>query len=193
MEISDLTNPELVTLAVSLLGGESEYVEREDIAITVNEIAPGRFGWRKHPEWIDLDAVGVALRDAKKGKNRGLLVGSNSQGWMLSLAGLRWINSLGEGALPDAVGLEHRRDSISANLDAERLRLRKTEAHKLFTAGMADAITLRDFQQFARVNEYFQAKARQRRYTIVANAVAGDEVLQELWGLLKQRFIEEVD
>lgn len=191
MQNDDFSNPDLVTMAVALLDGDVEYVDREDIAIKVNEIAPGRFNWRRYSERIDLDAVGGALRNAKKPQNGGLLVGNNTVGWMLSPAGLKWIEDLDLGAVPDMQSIKYRRDSIAANQQAECARLRSTQAYKLFSDGESGIIALQDFYQFARVNEYFQSKARQRRYAIIDNAVVDDEALSELWGLLKKRFVEE--
>jgi len=192
MRIDDFLNPELVTVAVALLDGDVEYVDPEDIAITVNDIAPGSFNWRKCPERIDLGAVRDALRDAKKPQKGGLLVGSNVGGWMLSPAGLKWIKTLDLGAVQGVQPVKHRRASIAANQEAERVRLRSTKAYKLFIDGESEMITVQDFYQFARVNEYFQTKARQRRYAIVENAVVDDEVLSELWDFLKEKFVEEV-
>jgi hypothetical protein len=192
MRVDDLSNPELVTIAVALLDGDIEYVDREEIAIRVNDIAPGRFGWRKYPERIDLDAVGVALRDAKKRKNGALLVGSNARGWMLSPAGLKWIGTIELDAVQNAQSIKHRRDSIAANQEAECARLHSTRAYRLFVDGKFETITLQDFYEFARVNEYFQTRARQRRYAIIDNAIVDDEILSKLWESLKERFSEEV-
>ena len=191
MQIDDLSKHELVAIAVARLGGEINYVDREDIAIEVDRLAPGRFNWRKHPERIDLDAVFVALRGAKKPQNGGLLVGNNTSGWMLSPAGLNWLRGLDLSASEDAQQSRLQKGLVSAHQKAECARLRGTEAYRLFIDGKADAITLQGFFQFARVNEYFQTRARQRRYAIVDNAVMNDESLSELWTLLKQRFSEE--
>lgn len=192
MQISDFSNPELVTITVALLDGDVEYVDREDIAIRVNDIAPGRFGWRKYPERIDLDAVGIALRDAKKPRNGGLVVGNNTRGWMLSPAGSKWIKGLELDAIQGGQSINYRKDSISANQEVECARLRGTKAYRLFNEGKFEVITLQEFYQFARVNEYFQTKARQRRYAIIDNAVIDNEILSKLWDLLKKRFPEEM-
>ena len=40
---SEFSNVELVTIAVALLNGDKAYVDREDVALKVNDIAPGRF------------------------------------------------------------------------------------------------------------------------------------------------------
>ena len=192
MQTEQLSNYQLVTVAVMLIGGDLDYADTEDIAIKVNEMAPERFGWRKYPDRIDLDSVRVALRDAKKPKNGGLLIGSNTDGWMLSPAGMRWGEALDLEDMKSQQPIRHRRDSIAANLESERIRLRQSQAYRLFGEGQKDAITTHDFYQFARINEYFGEKARQRRYVIVSNAVVGDEVLSELWTMLKVRFQKEM-
>jgi len=192
MRIHSFSNPELVTIAVAFLDGDVEPVDPEDVAVKVNDIVPGRFGWRKYPEWIDLGAVRDALRDAKKPQKGGLLVGSNARGWMLSPAGLKWIRATDLSAFQDAQSVQHRKDSIFASQESECKRLRATKACALFIDGKSEAITLQDFCEFARVNEYFQKKARQRRYAVIDNAVVDDEALSRLWDLLKERFTEEM-
>ena len=192
MKTEQLSNYQLVTVAVMLIGGDLDYVDTEDIAIKVNDIAPERFGWRKYPDRIDLDSVRVALRDAKKPKNGGLLIGSNVDGWMLSPAGMGWGETLDLDYMESKQPIRYRRDSIAANLESERIRLRQSRAYHLFGEGQKDVITTQNFYQFARINEYFGEKARQRRYVLVSNAVAGDEALSALWAMLKVRFQKEM-
>ena len=193
MQKIELSKPELVTIAVALLGGDAMYVDREDVAIKVNDIAPGQFNWRKYPERIDLDAVGGTLRTAKKPLNGGLVVGNNTKGWMLSPAGLKWIKTLDLGIVDDKLPTKHRKASISANQELERNRLFNTKAYNLFLEGKSKKISTQDFYEFARVNEYFQMKTRQRRYAIIANAVSDDETLSELWDLLQTKFSKEME
>jgi len=85
-----LTQREIVTLAVYLLGGDQHAVDTEDAAIKTHELAPGRFAWRKYPEQINLELVRVYLSDAKKPEKGDLLVGSGRTGWSLTKAGLNW-------------------------------------------------------------------------------------------------------
>ena len=192
MQSFELSKSELVTIAVALLDGDKAYVDREDVALKVNNIAPGRFNWRKYPDRIDLDAVGSALRAAKKIHNGELLVGNNTNGWMLSPAGLKWIKSVDLEAVHHEPSAKHRKASIRASLEAERMRLLNTKAYKLFVEGNSKAITVHDFYEFARVNEYFQTKARQRRYTVIANAVIDNDTLSRLWELLQTKFSKEM-
>ena len=192
MHRNEFSKPQLVTIAVALLDGDTAYVDREDIALKVNEIAPGRFNWRKYPERIDLDAVGGALRNAKKAENGELVVGNNTKGWMLSPAGLKWIKTVDLDAVYDELAVKYRKASISASQEVERIRLSNTKVYKLFVEGKSEAITVQDFYEFARVNEYFQTKTRQRRYAIIANAVSDDDTLSKLWDLLQTKFSKEI-
>ena len=193
MQKVEFSKPELVTIAVALLGGDTMHVDREDIAIKVNDMAPGRFNWRKYPEHIDLDAVGGELRNAKKSQNGGLIVGNNTKGWMLSPAGLKWIKIVDLGTVDDELPVKHRKASISANQELERNRLFNTKAYNLFVEDKSKEISVHDFYEFARVNEYFQPKTRQRRYAIIANAVSADDTLLKLWDLLQTKFSKEME
>ena len=193
MQKVEFSKPELVTIAVAFLGGDTMYVDREDVALKVNDIAPGRFNWRKYPERIDLDAVGGTLRTAKKPQNGGLVVGNNTKGWMLSPAGLKWVKTIDLGAVDDELPVKHRKVSISANQELERDRLFNTKAYNLFVEGRSKEISVQDFYEFARVNEYFQIKTRQRRYAIIANAVSDDDTLSKLWDLLQTKFSKEME
>ena len=193
MQKVEFSKPELVTIAVALLGGDTMQVDREDVAIKVNDIAPGRFNWRKYSERIDLGLVGGELRNAKKSQNGGLVVGNNTKGWMLSPAGLKWIKTVDLRAVDNELPVKYRKTSISANQELERDRLFNTKAYNLFIKGKSEAITVQDFYEFARVNEYFQIKTRQRRYAVIANAISDDDTLSELWDLLQTKFSKEIE
>jgi hypothetical protein len=75
-----LSNIEIVALAAYLLGGESRYVDTEDIAVKANELAPGRFTWVKYPEQINIHAIKTHLWDAKSDRRGSLLLGSEKDG-----------------------------------------------------------------------------------------------------------------
>ena len=79
-----LANHEVVVLAAYLTGAESTSVDTEDIAIKANDLAPGRFGWRKYKEQINIDAVRKRLWDAAKPEKGAYLIGSDKLGWRLT-------------------------------------------------------------------------------------------------------------
>ena len=71
-----LTNLEIMTLAVYLLGGESKRIDTEDVAVKANGLMPGRFSWRKYKDQINIEIVRAFLSDAKKPKNGAYLSGT---------------------------------------------------------------------------------------------------------------------
>jgi phospholipase C len=85
-----LSNHEIVTLAVYLLGGDSQHIDTEDVAIKANEIAPGRFSWRKYPDQISIANVSKRLWDAMNSEKGGYLIGSERKGWLVTESGLRF-------------------------------------------------------------------------------------------------------
>ncbi|MFC1720109.1 hypothetical protein ACFL00_03100 [Pseudomonadota bacterium] len=89
---NEISKSDLIIFSVYRLGGESKFVDTEDVAKTVDEIAPGQFIWRKYPDQINLELVRVILANAKKQQNGQLLEGSGKRGWTLTLNGLDWIN-----------------------------------------------------------------------------------------------------
>src|ERR1700731_4921954 len=82
-----LANHELVVVAAFLAGAQNASVDTEDIAVKANELAPGRFAWRKYKDQINIDAVRKRLWDAAKPEKGGLLIGSEKTGWRLTKAG----------------------------------------------------------------------------------------------------------
>ncbi len=76
--IKPLSNHEIVTVAVYILGGISGAVDTEDVAIKANELAPGRFSWKKYPTQVNLEVVRVYLSDAKKPSKGAYLLGSGN-------------------------------------------------------------------------------------------------------------------
>ena len=52
-----IANDKIVVLAAYLAGGAQRLVDTEDIAIKANDLAPGRFSWRKYPDQINIESV----------------------------------------------------------------------------------------------------------------------------------------
>src|SRR5271154_2187615 len=83
-------NHEVVVMATYFAGGKTAYTDTEDIAVKANEIAPGRFSWRKYKEQINIEAVRKRLWDATKADKGGYLIGSERDGWLLTQTGLKF-------------------------------------------------------------------------------------------------------
>ena len=129
----------VVTLAVYLLGGKDRFVDTEDIAVKAHELAPGRFAWRKYPEYPNLELVRVFLSDAKKPDKGHLLDGSGRRGWTLTPAGLKWVlanlSELESANLEGKPGTSRAGSVDSARIDREATRIRGTRAWQKWNSG----------------------------------------------------------
>src|ERR1700675_4146129 len=85
-----LSNHQIVVIAAYLVGSDSKRVDTEDIAVKANEIAPGRFTWRKYPQQINIETVRKRLWDACKPDKGGYILGSEKEGWVLTEAGVKF-------------------------------------------------------------------------------------------------------
>jgi hypothetical protein len=80
----ELANHEIVVLAAYLVGAQKMSADTEDVAIKANEIAPGRFSWRKYREQVNIESVRKRLWDATRQDRGAYLIRSEKTGWRLS-------------------------------------------------------------------------------------------------------------
>jgi hypothetical protein len=154
-----LANHELVVVAALLAGAKTASVDTEDIAIKANELAPGRFTWRKYKDQINIDTVRKRLWDATKPEKGSLLIGSEKTGWRLTKAGFvfarRYIK-----AGPVAQAIPRASQSESVARTRELRRMSNEEAARKFRSGEHDSITKSDAEHFFRIDDYVTGKSR---------------------------------
>lgn len=185
-----LSNSQVVALAISELGGTTKAIDIEDIAIRAFEITPEKFSWRKHPNRIDLRVIQYALKDAASTrKGNPLLKGSLKHGYMLTRLGLEWVEA-NQNINPVNLQDSSRRQSTTSKLSLEQARLLTSTAFQKFESDRFKEITYSDFEEFARINDYFPEHIREKRYVIIENAVHGNSELENLWALLIDKFIK---
>ena len=175
-----LSNHEVVTLAVYLLGGACAFIDTEDIAIKANEIAPRRYAWKRYPDQINLELIRVSLSDAKKSAKGSLVLGSGNQGWMLTPNGLAFaqehIASLESSDLSrNPVSQQEQRQRR-----VERERLLASEAYRVFVCNGSDEVTPQQAEALFRVDDYVIGKARERKIFRLVNMFGSDPVLGEV-------------
>ncbi len=186
---NELSNVQIVLLAIFDLGGETNSIDIEDIAIKVYEYAPEKFSWRKYKDKIDLRVVTYAIKDAMKPKRGPSLVSGNySHVFMLTADGFSLVKSLATTS-ESIKSSSYRNRSIAEKLILEKNRLASSTAYIKYISGESENITFGDFQDFARVNEYFPAHALQRRYALISNVVRDDEKLESCWQFLQEKFV----
>ena len=143
-----ILSEDVAVLAVYLTDGHKKPVDTEDIAIKANELAPGRFNWRKYPDQINLDLVRANLKNSSKqykGNNRIFLAGSGKEGWTLTTQGLEWVKKNKNKWLASDLSLEPdkvRTASIDiSRLNREKNRIKSSKAWKLWSTGYGDKIS----------------------------------------------------
>jgi hypothetical protein len=185
------SNHEVVTLAVYLLGGESRYIDPEDVAVKANEIAPGRFTWRKYRDQINIDTVRKRLWDAKKPEKGGYLLGSEMKGWLLTENGLKFARK----RIRDLKGADLSREPLKPKerqwLRTERARMLASEAFSKFQAGGVNAVTHQEAETFFRVDDYVVGKAREHKIVRTLNMFGDDpdlgQAVKELASKVRDR------
>jgi hypothetical protein len=180
-----LSNQQIVVIAAYLLGGDSQRIDTEDIAIKANEIAPGRFTWRKYPQQINIDAVRKRLWDACKAEKGGYILGTEKNGWLLTEAGLKFARK-SVTAVPGSKKLLSLQERTW--LKSERERLLSTDAFLKYKQCDAVAILKRDAEDFFRIDDYVKGEARERKLLRILNAFGEDVEL----GPAVRRFAEIV-
>lgn len=155
MTSTDLTisQPELVTLALSELGGSRKAIDTEDIAMRARELSPVAFAWRRYPQHINLELVRVALVGATrmhfaKGRGRG--------GWVLTDEGVAWVGRNRE-QLMEALGIAGKSGGLvkqteTAHRERERLRIGRTDALQKWRVGAS--VTSGEAAAVFRVDQY---------------------------------------
>jgi hypothetical protein len=167
---------EIVTIVVYLLGGHTRSVDTEDIAIKANEMAPGRFVWRKYPQHIDLQAVRFALENAKR-QHCGYLIGTGNEGWMLAKPGLEFAEENVDRFQTSDLSGQRLSESDRKWQRRERTRLVSSAAYSKFESGDSNRITQQEAASFFRLDEYVTGTAREKKVIRIVNAFGNDPQL----------------
>lgn len=168
------SNPEIVTLAVYILGGESKNIDTEDIAMKSYELAPVRFAWIKYKDQVNLVNVRISLADAKKPKKYGYLCGSLKEGWALSKKGLAYAKlKLKELKDTDISQVTLRKQEINWQRH-EKDRMLSTTAHEKVMSKQVGDLTIREAEEFFRLDDYITGKAREAKIARIVNIFKND-------------------
>jgi hypothetical protein len=175
-ELESVSAVEIVTVVVYLIGGKTRSVHTEDVAIKANEMAPGRFVWRKFPEHIDLQAVRFALENAKR-DHCGYLIGTGNEGWMLTKSGLEFSIQNAKRFEDADLTCQRLSETDKKWLRRERARMLSSDAFAKISDGRESEVTTQEAASFFRIDEYVTGKARERKITRIMNAFHEDPEL----------------
>jgi hypothetical protein len=155
-------------------------VSTEEVAVKANEIAPGRYSWKKFPEQINLEHVRVFLTDAKKEKNGRLVAGGNATGWVLSDRGLE----LAKRRAPILGSVDLSRAPLSSKertwRTRERARIEEVLLERGITSANCSLVPRSDAEAVFRLDEYIAGDVRARILYHYLNAFGDDKDLGQI-------------
>lgn len=168
-----LANHEVVVLAAYLAGAQKSVADTEDIAVKANELAPGRFTWRKYKDQINIDTVRKRLWDATKPEKGSYLIGSEKAGWRLTKAGFDFARKGVKKTNTTALGKQRKSREEHASHARELRRMMLEDAFVKFVKGRAQDITKGDAERFFRIDDYVTGQSRSakiERFKIIASS-----------------------
>ena len=155
-----MANHEVVVIAAYLAGAEKDAADTEDIAVKANELAPGRFTWRKYKDQISIDAVRKRLWDSTKPEKGAYLIGSERGGWRLTKNGFDFARrQIAAGNVGQPARAPKSQSERAAN-SRELKRLLIEDAFQKFLRGDVNSITRSEAERFFRIDDYITGKAR---------------------------------
>lgn len=168
-----LSNHDVVVLAAYLLGAQNHAADTEDIAIKANELAPGRFSWRKYRDQINIDAIRKRLWDATKPEKGAYLIGSEKTGWRLTKAGFDFARTRIAAGQVTQTRTTRASQSERFAQSREVRRMWSEDAFRKIAQGEASAVTKSEAERFFRLDDYVTGKdrlAKIERFRIIAGA-----------------------
>lgn len=163
-------NDQITLVALLVLAGDKGSIDTEDVAIKSDELAPGRFRWRKFKEHIDLGLVRNGLQDARK---KGLAAGGALRGWTLTDAGIAEARSLlpqvSDPSTRERMAIEQRQWETR-----ERTRLLAEPSFRLALESGVESLTKRDILRLFRLDEYASKERTAERTRRFSGAFVDD-------------------
>lgn len=165
---------EIVAIAAYLAGASRKPIDTEDIAYKANEIAPGRFSWRKYKDQIKLDLIYKHLWDLTKPDKGEYITGTEKAGWLLTLKG----TSFAERTVDQIDNLTPAREKVPHQEEAwrkrERARMLGEVAFDKFSKGKLTEVTPVEAEKFFRLDDYVVGAARERKIRMAENTFHND-------------------
>jgi hypothetical protein len=154
------------------VGAQKSSADTEDIAIKANELAPGRFSWRKYKDQINIDTVRKRLWDATKADKGAYLIGSEKTGWHLTKVGFDFARRKIRRAVSADLRKQRKSQHEAVSHTRELRRMMHDEAFLKFAKGLKQKITKSEAEHFFRIDDYVTGKSRTakiERFKIIAS------------------------
>ena len=164
-----LSNQEIVTVAIYILGSGVGTFDIETIAKKADEIAPGRFRWKTDPNMISDSNTWDALSNARK---KGFILQQASQkntdSYLLTEEGIKF----SEKNLNKIQKYDQSKIRIPVSKEMyenTKNRLIATIAYQKAKNSKEKEITSKEFNQFFRLNDYMKNSQKEEKIQKIKN------------------------
>lgn len=164
-----LSNQEIVTVAIYILGSGVGTFDIETIAKKADEIAPGRFRWKTDPNMISDSNTWDALSNARK---KGFILQQASQkntdSYLLTEEGIKF----SEKNLNKIQKYDQSKIRIPVSKEMyenTKNRLITTIAYQKAKNSKEKEITIKEFNQFFRLNDYMKNSQKEEKIQKIKN------------------------
>lgn len=164
-----LSNQEIVTVAIYILGSGVGTFDIETIAKKADEIAPGRFRWKTDPNMISDSNTWDALSNARK---KGFILQQASQkntdSYLLTEEGIKF----SEKNLNKIQKYDQSKIRIPVSKEMyenTKNRLIATIAYQKAKNSKEKEITIKEFNQFFRLNDYMKNSQKEEKVQKIKN------------------------
>ena len=164
-----LSNQEIVTVAIYILGSGVGTFDIETIAKKADEIAPGRFRWKTDPNMISDSNTWDALSNARK---KGFILQQASQkntdSYLLTEEGIKF----SEKNLNKIQKYDQSKIRIPVSKEMyenTKNRLIATIAYQKAKNSKEKEITIKEFNQFFRLNDYMKNSQKEEKIQKIKN------------------------
>ena len=175
-----LSNQEIVTVAIYVLGSGVGTFDIETIAKKADELAPGRFRWKTDPNMISDSNTWDALSNARK---KGFILQQanekNTDSYLITEEGVKFseknlnkIKDFDQSKIRIAVSKE-----IYENT---KNRLITTSAYQKAKNLKVDQITVKEFNQFFRLNDYMKTAQKKEKIQKIKNLFIHEKEFKKL-------------
>lgn len=175
-----LSNQEIVTVAIYILGSGVGTFDIETIAKKADEIAPGRFRWKTDPNMISDSNTWDALSNARK---KGFILQQASQkntdSYLLTEEGIKF----SEKNLNKIQKYDQSKIRIPVSKEMyenTKNRLIATIAYQKAKNSKEKEITIKEFNQFFRLNDYMKNPQKEEKIQKIKNLFIHEKEFKEL-------------
>ena len=180
MKNNKFSNQEIVTIAIYILGSGIGTFDIETVAKKADEIAPGRFRWKTDPNMISDSNTWDALSNArKKGYIRQEAKEKNTDSYLLTEEGINFSKK----NLKKIKSFDQSKIRIPVSkqiFDNTKIRLQSSNAYKKALENKISEISLREYNDFFRLNDYMKNKQKSEKIQKIKNLFIYDKKFKKI-------------